>query len=167
MTDARRLPPPSNWAMLPFTVRRLGPGDESALARIAREETDFTGEEPSPPLTAEAARTFLSDPAVWHWHAEADGQPVGFLLAYVHRQRHGEARHVMFEEIGVREGWRRRGVGRALVDALHTQMRAEGIEEVWVLADNPEAQAFYENCGYAVDELQGVMLSRQIGDPGG
>lgn len=150
--------------MLPFTVRRLGPGDESALARIAREETDFTGEEPSPPLTAEAARTFLSDPAVWHWHAEADGQPVGFLLAYVHRQRHGDARHVMFEEIGVREQWRRRGVGRALVDALHDQMRLEGIEEVWVLADNPEAQAFYENCGYTVDELQGVMLSRQIGD---
>lgn len=153
--------------MTPFTVRRLGPGDENALALVAREETDFTGEAPSPPLAHEAAHDYLSDPAVWHWHAEADGQPIGFLMAYVHRQRHGEARHVMFEEIGVRERWRRRGVGRAMVDALHTQMRAEGIEEVWVLADNPEAQAFYENCGYAVDELQGVMLSRQIGDPGG
>ena len=52
--------------MPPFTVRRLGPGDESALALLARDETDFTGEDPSPPLTSEAARAFLSDPAVWH-----------------------------------------------------------------------------------------------------
>ncbi|WP_192930801.1 GNAT family N-acetyltransferase [Deinococcus sp. AJ005] len=147
-----------------FTVRRLSSGDEQALALVAREETDFTGEESSPPLAPADARAYLSDPAVWHWHAEADGQPIGFLLAYVHPQRHGEARHVMFDEIGVREGWRRRGVGRALVDALHKQMRAEGIQEVWVLADNPEAGAFYEACGYAVDEVQGVMLSHSVAD---
>ncbi|GGO38544.1 GNAT family N-acetyltransferase [Deinococcus humi] len=150
--------------MPPFNVRRLGPGDEHVLAQIAQDETDFTGEEPSPPLSPEAAHDYLSDPAVWHWHAETDGQPIGFLMAYVHRQRHGEARHVMFEEIGVRESWRRRGVGRALLAALHRQMRAESIGEVWVLSDNPEAQAFYEDGGYAVDELQGVLLSRQVDD---
>ncbi|WP_415786441.1 hypothetical protein [Deinococcus saxicola] len=60
--------------MTPFTVRRLGPGDE-------------------------VARADLFGPAVWHWHAKADGQPIGFLMAYVHQQR-----HVMFDEIGVREG---------------------------------------------------------------
>ncbi len=150
--------------MPPFDVRRLGPGDEHVLAQVAQDETDFTGEEPSPPLSPGAAHDYLSDPAVWHWHAEADGQAIGFLMAYVHRQRHGEARHVMFEEIGVRGSWRRRGVGRALMAALHGQMRAEGIGEVWVLSDNLEAQAFYEDGGYAVDELQGVLLSRQVGD---
>ncbi|MBB5376107.1 ribosomal protein S18 acetylase RimI-like enzyme [Deinococcus metalli] len=149
--------------MTPFTVRRLRPGDEAALAAVARDETDFTGEDPSPPLNVEDARAYLSDPHVWHWHADdASGQPVGFLMAYVHRQRHGEARHVMFEEIGVREGWRRRGVGRALVDALHAQMRAEGVALVWVLADNDVAQAFYEDAGYAVTDLQGVMLEREV-----
>ncbi|WP_309571722.1 GNAT family N-acetyltransferase, partial [Deinococcus sp.] len=122
-----------------------------------------TGEEPSPPLRAPDARAYLSDPMVWHWHADdPDGTPVGFLMAYVHRNRHGEARHVMFEEIGVRGGWRRRGVGRALVDALHGQMRAEGIGVVWVLADNDVAQAFYEEAGYGVTELQGVMLEREL-----
>ncbi|MFK7600975.1 GNAT family N-acetyltransferase [Deinococcus sp. SM5_A1] len=55
-------------------------------------------------------------------------------------------------------------MGRALVDALHAQMRAEGIEEVWVLSDNSEAGAFYEACGYAVDEVQGVMLSHSVAD---
>lgn len=149
--------------MPPFTVRRLRPGDEAALSVVARDETDFTGEDPSPPLSEADARAYLADPHVWHWHAEdGEGQPVGFLMAYLHRNRHGEARHVMFEEIGVREGWRRHGVGRALVAALHAQMRAEGLAEVWVLSDNDEATAFYQSFGYAVDPLQGVLLSREV-----
>lgn len=148
-----------------FTVRRLRPGDEAALEHVARDETDFTGENPSSPLAASAARAYLSDPHVWHWHAEdAHGQPVGFLVAYVHRQRHGATKHVMFEEIGVREVWRRHGVGRALVAALHDQLRQEGVAEVWVLADNPEAQAFYGSCGYEVTALQGVMLACEVCD---
>ena len=88
--------------------------------------------------------------------------PVGFLLAYVHRRRHGEPLDVMFEEIGVRRAWRRQGVGRALVDALHTQMRERGIGSVWVAADSEEARAFYEACGYELDDLQGVILSRAV-----
>lgn len=113
--------------MTSFTIRRLGPEDGPALAQVARDETDFTDEPPSPPLTPDAARAYLSDPGVWHWHAEdAGGNPVGFLMAYVHRRRHGEPLDVMFEEIGVRRSWRRRGVGRALVDALHAQMRGTG-----------------------------------------
>jgi GNAT superfamily N-acetyltransferase len=145
-----------------FQVRQLGPGDEAALALVARDETDFTGESPSPALTLEAARSYLTDPHVWHWHAEADGEPVGFLIAYVHRQRHGTQLHIMFDEIGVRESWRRKGVGRALVNALHERMRAKEISEVWVLADNEEARTFYEACGYEMDDLQGQMLTREI-----
>ncbi len=142
-----------------FIVRRLGVGDEQALAVVAADEIDFTGEAPSPPLRLEAASAYLSDPHVWHWHAESDGSPIGFLMAYVHRQRHGNQLHVMFDEIGVREEWRRHGVGRALVAALHEQMKSEKIAEVWVLADNPEARLFYESCGYEIDELQGEMLT--------
>lgn len=149
--------------MTSFRIRRLGPDDAAALVQVAHDETDFTGEPPSPPLTPDAARAYLSDPGVWHWHAEdAGGDPVGFLLAYVHRRRHGEPLDVMFEEIGVRRAWRRQGVGRALVDALHTQMRERGIGSVWVAADSEEARAFYEACGYELDDLQGVILSRAV-----
>jgi GNAT superfamily N-acetyltransferase len=146
-----------------FHVRLLGVGDEGALKVVARDEEDFTGEPPSPPLSDADARAYLADPHVWHWHAEANGGPVGFLMAYLHRQRHGAALHVMFDEIGVRQSWRRRGVGRALVDALHARMRAQGIGEVWVLADNGEARKFYEACGYEMDTLQGEMLTRVVG----
>lgn len=146
-----------------FTIRRLGPGDSAALERLAQDETDFTDESPSPPLTPDAAHAYLSDPGVWHWHAEdVSGDPVGFLMAYVHRRRHGPPLDVMFEEIGVRRAWRRLGVGRALVRALHAEMRAQGIGSVWVAADSEDARAFYEACGYGLDELQGVILSRDV-----
>lgn len=147
--------------MTPFVIRQLGPSDEAALTLLAQEETDFTGEEPSPPLTPEQARAYLQDPNVWHWHAETEGQTIGFLTAQMQRGRHGAARVVFFDEIGVREAWRRHGVGRALVAALHQKMQQEDISVVWVLADNSGAQAFYQACGYTVSDLQGVMLVRE------
>ncbi|MFC4425956.1 GNAT family N-acetyltransferase [Deinococcus navajonensis] len=83
-------------------------------------------------------------------------------MCLVQRRRYGAARQVMLYEIGVRRAWRRHGVDRALMEALHQQIRAEGIEEVWVLADKPGAQAFYAACGYQTDELQGVMMSASV-----
>ena len=55
-----------------------------------------------------------------------------------------------------------RGVGCALVAALHAHMREQGIRSVWVAADSEEAQAFYRACGYDTDELLGVILSRTL-----
>ena len=46
-------------------------------------------------------------------------------------------------EIGVRQSWRGRRVGCALVAALHAHMRGQGIRSVWVAANSEEAQAFY------------------------
>jgi len=48
-----------------IVVRRLGPGDESVLALLAREDADFDMEDsrgPRTPLGADAARAHLTDP---------------------------------------------------------------------------------------------------------
>ena len=39
--------------------------------------------------------------------------------------------------------WRRRGVGRMLLDHMEGWMRTNGVGEVWVCADNPAAVEFY------------------------
>jgi hypothetical protein len=69
------------------TVRRLGPGDEPVLARLAEEAPDFdladrTSPEPAlaPPGYAPA---YLADPGVLHWVAEEDGRVVGELLCHL------------------------------------------------------------------------------------
>jgi ribosomal protein S18 acetylase RimI-like enzyme len=141
-----------------FTIRRLGPGDEAVLALLARDEADFDLEGRDPPareIDPAGAAAYLADPAVHHWIAEEGAVVLGHLYAHVLRKRAGES-EVLLYEIGVRAAHRRRGVGRALVAALRA---LAGERELWVLADNPGATAFYEACGFAVAGEQPVYLT--------
>jgi GNAT superfamily N-acetyltransferase len=148
-----------------MTIRRLGPGDEPVLALLAREAPEFdiarrtAPEEPLPPGEAAA---YLADPAVLHWVAEEDGRIVGELLCHLLRLPSRDGLELLLYSIGVRASHRRRGVGRALVEEMLRWMRAEGVREVWVLADNPGAEEFYAACGFRRGEEheQGVLMLR-------
>ena len=93
-----------------------------------------------------------------HWVAEDDGEVIGFNLCYVLRRRCDAPRELLLFEIGVRQDARRRGAGRALIDAMRAWMEREAIAETWVLADNPGAIAFYAACGFVRDEEQGLQM---------
>lgn len=132
-------------------IRRLGPGDESVLALLARDDGDFDLDDshgPRPPLSPDAARAHLSDPRVLHWAAWVGREVVGFIFCLVLPMRKEPAREVLLYEIGVRSAWRLRGVGRLLITAMRDWMRAEAIDTAWVLASHPGAERFYEACGF-------------------
>ena len=155
-----------------ISIRRLGPGDEDLLASIAGEADDFDlpgASAPEPPLPPEEAAAYLSDPSVLHWVAEEAGVLLGELLCHVLRLPSGTGRELLLYAIGVRSAHRRRGVGAALVaEMLHWALEA-GVPEVWVLADNPGAEAFYAACGFARggEGEQGVLMLRRVaGDQG-
>ena len=112
-------------------------------------------------LSADATAAYLADPAVLHWVAEEDGAVVGHLLCYVERRRRGDERQLLLYEIGVRSDRRRRGIGRALLEAMDEWMRSEGVHEVWVLADHGEAKAFYAACGFVRSADQPVAMERR------
>jgi predicted N-acetyltransferase YhbS len=134
-----------------IAIRRLGPGDEDALALIARDADDFDlsgASQPTSPLQAPEAAAYLADPAVLHWVAEDGGRVVGELLCHILRLPQGAGRELLLYSIGVRSAHRRRGIGTALVREMLAQARADGIEEVWVLAGNPGAESFYAACGF-------------------
>jgi GNAT superfamily N-acetyltransferase len=97
-----------------------------------------------------------------HWVAEQDEVVIGHLLAYVERRRALPARQLLLYDIGVREASRRAGVGKALVDAMRDWMAAENVEEAWVPADSPEAEAFYAACGFVRDEEQPVQMTLRL-----
>lgn len=146
-----------------IAVRRLGPGDEGVLATIAARAValDVTfAEAPDQPLAQADATAYLADPAVLHWIAEEDGDLLGTLHCYVLRRRAGDAREVLLFEIGVDEAQRRRGAGSLLIAALRAWMEDEEVAVAWVLADNPDAVAFYARCGFVEDEEQatGMLL---------
>jgi GNAT superfamily N-acetyltransferase len=148
-------------------IRRLGPGDEDVLALIAREAGDFDlagASQPELPLAATEAAVYLADPAVLHWVAEDSGGVVGELLCHVLRLPSGSGRELLLYSIGVRAAHRRRGVGSALVREMLAWAWAEAIDEIWVLADNPGAEAFYAACGFVHTEEgdRAVYLQRHV-----
>jgi GNAT superfamily N-acetyltransferase len=148
-----------------LTIRLLGPGDEDVVAFLARDDAafDVAGRgRPRRTLSADAAADYLADPHVLHWVGEVDGFVVGHLLCYLQRRRAGDPTQLLLYEIGVRDDRRRRGVGRALVAAMEEWMKAAGVESVWVLADNDEAEAFYAACGFSRDDDQPVQMSRRL-----
>jgi GNAT superfamily N-acetyltransferase len=149
----------------PFAIRRLGPGDEAVLALLAGQADDFDlagRTTPEDPLSAKDAADYLADPMVLHWVAEEDGRVVGEIMCHVLRMPSGEARELLLYAIGVRAGDRRRGVGAALVREMLGWMEDAGIPLVWVLADNPGAEAFYAASGFerGGEDEQGVLMLR-------
>ncbi|MGZ6125959.1 MAG: N-acetyltransferase family protein [Myxococcales bacterium] len=151
---------------MPLSVRRVGPGDESVLELLAREDADYEAQgwsaAPRRPLDGASARTYLSDPGVLHWIAEDGGAVLGAISACLLRKRAGDPAEVLLYEIGVRAAHRRRGVGRALVETLYGWMRAHDVHEVWVLAGNESALEFYRACGFSGGSGPAVYLQRLV-----
>lgn len=79
------------------------------------------------------------------WVAEEDKQVAGFLVASRQPDKSG---HII--TIDVPEQWRRRGVGRSLMQLAERWAGNSGIATMWLetAVDNVVAQGFYESLGY-------------------
>jgi ribosomal protein S18 acetylase RimI-like enzyme len=117
---------------LQTTLRRLRHGDEDVVRALA--------EPPRPPRVE-----LLGDDRTIYLAAFADGEPIGFVLAYELLRRHGDPSLLFVYEVDVAPPFRRRGVAAALFDELERLARERGIREGFVLtdADNDAANALY------------------------
>ena len=146
-------------------IKRLDPGDEPILDLLARDDADFDVNgrgAPLAPLAPGAARAYLANRAVLHWVAVEEENIVGFLYCLVVPLRSGVGRELLLYEIGVRNAWRRRGTGRALLAHMEKWMRVNGVDEVWVCADNRLAVDFYRGCGFRTELAQPVYMTREL-----
>jgi ribosomal protein S18 acetylase RimI-like enzyme len=85
----------------------------------------------------------------WGRVAEIDGEIVGYgQLGRWHRPQLGE-----ISNLAVGEGWRGRGVGAALIEALLALAREQEIHRVEIAAarSNGRAMALYERLGFTPD----------------
>lgn len=84
--------------------------------------------------TTADAQALLARPNYFALIAEIDGLPAGYVVAEVVRHpetgRHHAHAMIYVHELGVREALRRRGVARALMDAVSARGREFGIERV-------------------------------------
>jgi aminoglycoside 3-N-acetyltransferase I len=114
----------------PTTIRRLGPGDEDVVRKLADDA-------PQTALLGEDSTIFL---------AAFDGdEPVGFVFGYDLPRRHGAPSIVFVYEIDVEPAYRQRGIGKRLLAELLRIGRGRGAGEAFVLTehDNVAANALY------------------------
>jgi ribosomal protein S18 acetylase RimI-like enzyme len=140
-------------------IKALGEGDDAAVAAAEHLFDD--------PIEAEATARFLADPNHHLLLAYDDTRrPVGFVSG-VETTHPDKGTEMFLYELGVDEASRRRGIGRALVEALATQARGRGCYGMYVLTDDDNVAALktYRSAGGTNPSRQ-VMLEWEFrGDP--
>ena len=118
-------------------VRRLGPGDEAVVRRLAED--------------APAQFDLLADERTIFLVAFDRDDPIGFLLAYELLRRRGDRSQLLVYEVGVDEGRRRQGVATTLFRELERLAMARGIRTGFVLTNesNEAAMELYRSVGGA------------------
>jgi ribosomal protein S18 acetylase RimI-like enzyme len=117
-------------------IRRLGPGDEDVVVRLAEDE------EPQTALLHDKNTVFL----VAFDHG---GEPMGFVFGYELPRRRGDASILFVYEVDVYAAHRRQGVASGLLRELARIARARGIPTGFVLTSgaNAAAMRLYESVG--------------------
>jgi GNAT superfamily N-acetyltransferase len=138
-------------------IRRLGAGDERILQALAARFKAHAGDE-------DEARAFLDDERNLAFAALDDTDPIGFAYGYVLDRIDGR-RGALLYELEVVPEHRRRGVGRALVEAFLSAAAEAGAYKAWVQADegNDPARRTYAAAGASVlgvDVVLGWDLAR-------
>ena len=96
----------------------------------------------------EATQRFLGN-ELHHLLAAFDGQQVVGFVSGVETTHPDKGTEMFLYELAVLDSYRRRGIGRALVEALAELARERGCYGMWVLTDNDNeaAVATYQSAG--------------------
>jgi ribosomal protein S18 acetylase RimI-like enzyme len=116
------------------------------------------------PIDDAAMSSFLKSAECFLLLAVEDGCVVGSLNGYSLRQPDRSRPQFLLYELDVRQDYRRRGIGLALVNAFTDEARAAGAFEVWVVSNESTSAAveLYRKCGYRRQNDDDVMLSIQL-----
>ena len=110
----------------------------------------------------ELLRALQRDPDVEILVCDVDGSPAGLCIVRIDRAPPilEETERAEITDLGVRPEWRRRGMGRRLVEAAQAWVRDRGVAriEIQVASGNREGQAFWRAMGFL--DLMDVLHKR-------
>ncbi|MER8905477.1 GNAT family N-acetyltransferase [Mesorhizobium sp. M0772] len=120
-------------------IRRLYPGDDALVKRIAEDVLDE-------PVRADRLAAYLASPGHLMIVALADGVVVGQCAAIIHRHP-DKVTELYIDEVGVSPAFQRHGIARKMLDAMFALGREQGCGEAWVGTepDNVPGGALYES----------------------
>ena len=122
-------------------IRRIRPGDEALLERVADDVFDEA-------IDPARLRAFLAEPRHLMVLAIVDGLVVGQARAIVHMSP-DQADELYIDNMGVDPAFQRRGYGGRMLDELLAWGRERGCDYAWLgtETDNLPARALYESRG--------------------
>ena len=127
-------------------VRRLGPDDAELALEAIR-----TIKRPAlrPDFGVDDLANFLQRPSNVLIVASENGQPIGFLLAYLLDRVDRDRPMACLYEIDVLEARRRQGTGRQMIEALRSVCRQIDATKIWAVTNRSNAAAvgLYRNTG--------------------
>jgi len=158
-------------------IRRATPADRTALGRLCQELMEFHHQ-----FDSRAFGLVPNAVDIWLHHldeciaddqhlvlvAKAGGELVGYAMGEVSEGRpmflHGPYGHI--GTFCVTANWRRRGIGRRMVERQLEWFGARGISEVRVTAwySNPASNAFWRSLGFQPKTLGMNLLVDPIAD---
>jgi GNAT superfamily N-acetyltransferase len=125
-------------------VRRANAHDlDSLFALLEQFATSFKPERAS---FERCVSHLLGDDSAWLAVAECDGEIVGYCLGFDHYALYADGRVSWVEEITVKEGLRRKGIGSALMAAFEAW--AQSRDSKLVALATRRAAPFYKTLGY-------------------
>lgn len=110
-------------------------------------------------IRADSLEDFLDCPRHELFFAEAEGKVVGICSCFIYI--HPDKPWQMFiNEVGVDEDYRRRGIGRKLLDAMVSLARERGYAYAWLgtASDNTEGKALFGSASDPEDNPQPFLL---------
>lgn len=107
----------------------------------------------------EQGRKFLENPDNVLFVAFWEGKAAGFLTAHRLQRFDKRKAEILLYEIGVNESFRRKGIGKALIEEVKNWGKEVGADEVWVLTNksNIPANALYKSAGGAPENPDDIM----------
>jgi len=135
---------------MPVTIRPATTADTDAAIALDRQITGVSRRGFFEKRRASTA----ADPDRFVWLiAESDGRPAGFVSAHVQEGEFGaDARTAVIDAIATDPDRRGEGIGRALIAALETALRARGVAAIRSEADwsDREMVNFFAAAGFAL-----------------
>lgn len=99
--------------------------------------------------TEQRMQKLLMDNSTYLFAALLDDHVIGYALAYKFPSLYVAGYLAYLYDIEVLESFRRKGAGRLLIETVLSQLKIEGVNELWLgtATDNVEAQALFGSTG--------------------
>jgi GNAT superfamily N-acetyltransferase len=146
-------------------VRRAVPADAPAILEMAGEFYPLMGTSFDHPAVASALTGLLTDAALGRvWLAESGRVPVGYAVVVFYHSLEFGGRSGLLDELYIREPYRGRGIGRAVLATVERECREVGVRALVleVDRDHERTRALYRSVGFG-DRQNHCLAKRLIG----